>query len=139
VIGAVVVGLGFLGPRWPAGVRTFLLVAGLAAAAAGLGLLVAGGAFLGRSLSPFPRPLEGASLRQHGVYGIVRHPMYGGAIAMAFGWALATTPAAFGGAVVLGAYLELKSRREEVWLAERYPAYDAYRRRTRWRFLPGLR
>jgi protein-S-isoprenylcysteine O-methyltransferase Ste14 len=43
------------------------------------------------------------------------------------------------GALGLGAYLELKSRREERWLAERYPGYEAYRRRTRWKFVPGLR
>jgi len=35
------------------------------------------------------------------------------------------------------AFFWLKSRREEAWLTERFPGYDAYRRRTR-RFLPGL-
>jgi protein-S-isoprenylcysteine O-methyltransferase Ste14 len=33
--------------------------------------------------------------------------------------------------------LYLKSIREEAWLTDRYPAYPAYRDRTR-RFFPGL-
>ncbi len=33
--------------------------------------------------------------------------------------------------------LYLKSVREEAWLTDRYPAYPAYRDRTR-RFFPGL-
>jgi protein-S-isoprenylcysteine O-methyltransferase Ste14 len=40
---------------------------------------------------------------------------------------------------VAAVFLELKSRREEAWLAERYTEYDEYRRRVRWRFIPGVR
>ena len=39
-------------------------------------------------------------------------------------------------AVLLG-FFDLKSRREELWLADRYPGYAAYRGRTR-RLIPGL-
>jgi len=38
--------------------------------------------------------------------------------------------------VALG-FFDLKSRREERWLEERYPGYAAYRARTR-RLIPGL-
>jgi protein-S-isoprenylcysteine O-methyltransferase Ste14 len=36
-------------------------------------------------------------------------------------------------------FLELKARREEAWLVARYAGYEAYRRRVRWKFFPGLR
>jgi protein-S-isoprenylcysteine O-methyltransferase Ste14 len=39
--------------------------------------------------------------------------------------------------VVLLGFLDLKSRREERWLEERFPEYLAYRAATR-RMVPGL-
>ncbi len=39
--------------------------------------------------------------------------------------------------LVLAVVLDLKARREEAWLADRYPDYDAYRAATH-RFVPGL-
>ena len=36
-----------------------------------------------------------------------------------------------GGAGVLLVFFDLKSRREEVWLAEQFTDYEAYRSRTR--------
>ena len=72
------------------------------------------------------------------MYRFVRHPMYGGVIVMAVGWSLATSPLALPAALGLGVFLELKSRREEAWLQERYPGYEGYRRRTRWKFVPGV-
>jgi protein-S-isoprenylcysteine O-methyltransferase Ste14 len=73
------------------------------------------------------------------MYRIVRHPMYGGGLVLAFGWALASSPMAVAPVAALAVLFELKSRREEAWLVERYPDYPAYRRRTRWKFVPGLR
>jgi protein-S-isoprenylcysteine O-methyltransferase Ste14 len=139
VIGAVVLVLGFVGPEWPSGVEHALRLVGLALVLVGAFELLAGGAFLGASLTPYPRPVEGGSLRRHGVYRFVRHPMYGGVIVMSVGWSLATTPVALVAALGLGGFLELKSRREEGWLLERYPAYAEYRRGTRWKFVPGVR
>ena len=66
-----------------------------------------------------------------GAYAVVRHPIYTGLIAAAFGWGLATaTPLTLVAASLLGIFFDLKSRREEVWLAAKYPDYDAYRHRT---------
>lgn len=131
--------LGVVGPRWPDGVRVPFVVAGAILVAVGLAMLVAGGLFLGPSLTPFPRPRADASLREDGVYRIVRHPMYGGTILVAAGWGIASSPLALAAGIALWIFLELKSRREEGWLLERYPSYEAYRRRTRWRFVPGVR
>jgi protein-S-isoprenylcysteine O-methyltransferase Ste14 len=112
VAGAIVVAAGLLGPDWPDGARGPLAVAGVALVVLGAAMLLAGGAFLGDSLTPFPRPKQDGSLRQHGVFRLVRHPMYGGTIVMAAGWALLTSPLALVAGLGLGAFLDLKSRRE---------------------------
>ena len=140
VVGILVTfGLGFVGPRWPEGARTPLLVAGVGLAALGAAMLVAGGVHLGSSLTPYPRPKADATLREDGAYGIVRHPMYGGGIVMTAGWSLISRPLALVGMLLLGAYLDRKSAREERWLVEHYEGYEAYRRRTRWKLLPFVR
>ena len=93
---------------------------------------------LGRNLTPVPHPRDDAQLVVSGVYAIARHPMYGGLILTAFGWALvAASPLTLALAVVLLLFFGLKSRREEVWLRERYEGYPAYAARTK-RFVPWL-
>jgi protein-S-isoprenylcysteine O-methyltransferase Ste14 len=48
------------------------------------------------------------------------------------------SPLALVPTVALVLVLETKSRLEEFMLEERFPEYDAYRRRVRWRFVPGV-
>jgi protein-S-isoprenylcysteine O-methyltransferase Ste14 len=87
---------------------------------------------LGKNLSPFPRPREGGYLVNTGVYGLVRHPIYSGIIFGSLGWALMTnTLLGIGLAVVLFLFFDLKSRREERWLAESYPDYPTYQKRVK--------
>lgn len=107
--------------------------------AAGVALLVDAGRRLGRSLTAYPAPLPGGQLRTLGVYGLVRHPMYGGGILVALGWSVLFESVA-GGVLtaLLAGFFVLKSRREERWLEEAYPGYAGYRRRVRRRFLPYL-
>jgi protein-S-isoprenylcysteine O-methyltransferase Ste14 len=63
--------------------------------------------------------------------------MYGAAILFALGWAIVfDSIAGLAFAVALAVVLDLKARREELWLTERYPAYETYRQRTRHRLLP---
>jgi protein-S-isoprenylcysteine O-methyltransferase Ste14 len=77
-------------------------------------------------------------LETHGVYGIVRHPLY-------FGWTLfvcgtevmTVTRAVF--ALVSCAYLALAVPWEERGLVDAFgPAYEGYRAKVRWRMLPGI-
>jgi protein-S-isoprenylcysteine O-methyltransferase Ste14 len=68
----------------------------------------------------------------------VRHPIYGGTLLVALGWSLLSSPLALFPTALLAFLLELKSRHEESMLAERFPEYEAYRRRVRWRFVPGI-
>src|ERR1022692_372517 len=54
----------------------------------GTTLLVAGGLRLGRSLTPLPPPRAGQRLTTAGIYGLARHPMYGGGILFSLGWSI---------------------------------------------------
>jgi protein-S-isoprenylcysteine O-methyltransferase Ste14 len=106
--------------------------------AAGMGLVTAGILGLRRQLTAYPRPVPGGRLIEDGAFGLVRHPMYGGGVLAASGWGLAmASPTALAGAVVLGVFADLKSRREEAWLGEQFAGYAAYRRRTR-RLIPWI-
>jgi protein-S-isoprenylcysteine O-methyltransferase Ste14 len=129
---SALVGLG-----WPEEIETAAYVVGGVLMVLGTLLLVAGGLRLGPSLTPLPKPHDRNALTTAGVYGLARHPMYGGGLLFALGWSIAFASVA--GAVlwlVLVAFVELKSRREEQWLAERHPDYAEYRRRTPRRFIP---
>ena len=120
-------------------------VAGTAGEALGAVLICCGGVLslrgvldLRENLTVFPKPLPGAQLVESGAYGLVRHPIYGGLILGAIGWGLVTaSPLALLGAMVLAAFFDLKSRREELWLSDQFKDYGAYRSRTR-RLLPWI-
>ena len=117
---------------------TVLVVLGGALIVAGGVMAFLGVQALGPSFTPNPRPLEAGELVETGIYRSVRHPIYGGFVLGALGWGVlnASIPSvALTGLLLLVLYL--KSIREEAWLTDRYPAYPAYRDRTR-RFFPGL-
>ena len=128
-----------LGPGWPQSAAHALRALGAVVAAIGTLLFLTGAICLGRSLTPFPRPRNDASLREGGAYAFVRHPMYGGVILTFVGWSLAATPLGLAATALGALFLELKTRREETWLVEQYSGYAAYRRRVRWKFVPGVR
>lgn len=130
------VAAGSLGGGWPQRGAPERELLGAILLGGGILLLSLGAAALGRSLTPYPAPAAGASLRRDGVYGRVRHPIYGGLIGLALGWSLLSAPLALAPAALLVAVLELKSRAEEALLAERFCDYDDYRAATPARFLP---
>ncbi len=138
VILAGIAAAGLVGPAWSGVPRAVGIVVGAPFVGAGGLLAIRGVADLGVNLTVFPKPREGGRLVETGAYGLVRHPIYGGLILGAFGWGLlAASPVALAGAVVLAAFFDLKSRREEVWLLEQLDGYERYRARTR-RLLPWL-
>lgn len=136
VVIASVVLAGAVGAPWPSGVDGVLKPVGLALSVAGVALAAAGMRHLGSALTPFPKPGDGAALQEHGVYRLVRHPIYGGLLTGGLGWAFVTSPWAIAPAALLAAVFAGKAIREESWLDERYPGYAAYRSRVRRRFVP---
>ena len=126
----------WLGPDWSDPFRFGAVLAGIMVFAAGAILVVRGLMDLGSALTPLPHPRDDAELVETGVYGLARHPIYGGLIVGAVGWSLIQASlAGLAGSALLLAFFTLKSSREEVWLMERFPGYAAYRTRTR-RFIP---
>jgi protein-S-isoprenylcysteine O-methyltransferase Ste14 len=112
-------------PAWLRGLGALALATG--GVTGTLGLVA-----LGRSLSPFPKPIEGGTLVTTGVYGVVRHPIYAGLILGTLGWGLLmSSPLGAGMAAVLFLFFDRKSRREEVWLAQSYADYAGYQERVR--------
>ncbi len=137
ILGAIAVA-GVLGPAWSGLARALTFAAGAGLIGAGGLLALRGIVDLGGNLTPFPRPRESAGLVDTGAYGLVRHPIYGGLILGGVGWGLCTaSPVSLVASLVLAAFFDLKSRREEAWLAERFDEYEPYRARTR-RLLPWL-
>jgi protein-S-isoprenylcysteine O-methyltransferase Ste14 len=99
---------------------------------------LSGALALGRHLTPFPKPSATAQFVQHGVYGLIRHPLYTAVFCAAAGWSLVwqSWPALVV-SLVVGVFFDAKARHEERWLRQQFPEYDSYVRRVR-RFIPGL-
>jgi protein-S-isoprenylcysteine O-methyltransferase Ste14 len=125
-----------VGRPWPDAGTPLRVATGALVLIAGAVLASAGSRTLGSSLTPLPRPREGASFRDDGVYRLVRHPIYGGVLLIAVGVSLLTSPVALAPTALLVVLFEGKTRREEAWLLDRYEEYEEYRERVRRRFLP---
>jgi protein-S-isoprenylcysteine O-methyltransferase Ste14 len=113
----------------------------------GVALFAAGGVLrlwpvfvLGRRFSGLVAIQPGHALVTEGVYGIVRHPSYLGLLVSALGWALAFRSGLGVALAVLNLVpLLARIRAEERLLHDQFgAAYDAYRRRSPWRLLPGI-
>jgi protein-S-isoprenylcysteine O-methyltransferase Ste14 len=82
---------------------------------------------LGQNLTPLPHPRDRGQLVTTGVYGLVRHPMYSGVIYLALAyssWQMSWLHLV--GSIVLFVFFDAKSRKEEVWLTEKFPDYTTY-------------
>lgn len=125
-------------PPWPSCLISASLAAGTVLVALGGLVALLAVANLGSNLTPLPHPKEDATLVVSGMYRFVRHPIYFGAILMATGFALLVQGwLTLAEAAALALFFDIKSRREEAWLAAHFPAYDAYRQRVR-KLIPFL-
>jgi protein-S-isoprenylcysteine O-methyltransferase Ste14 len=139
VVGQIALaGLVIFGPRlmpgWPAWTFPYTLLGSIAGGVllliGGLGI-VAGIFRLGTNLTAVPYPKEQGILVETGPYRFVRHPMYSGAILMALGWAFWVHGwLTIGYAVILFVFFDLKARREEQWLKEKFSGYANYQTRV---------
>ena len=93
---------------------------------------------LGRNLTPFPKPSAKTELVQHGIYRLIRHPLYTSVFSAAIGSSLIFQSwPALTAAVGLGVFFDAKARHEERWLRQKFPEYESYERRVR-RFIPWI-
>lgn len=140
VLQVVLIGLvlaaGLKGPRWPNAGRLLRAAATVPLLVGGIALMAGGSRRLGRQLTPFPKPHAEGTLRRDGAYRLVRHPIYGGVLLLAWAWTLLSSPLAALPASAALPFLEAKRRREEAWLVEQHPEYDDYRRQAPRRFVP---
>lgn len=116
----------------PGGLGVALMVAGVLQSAVAM-------LTLGRGLTPYPRPREGAALRTEGAYAIVRHPIYGGILFLSIGWSLFQhSLPGLGMAALLLLFFDRKAAVEERWLMQKFPEeYALYRQRVR-KLIPGI-
>jgi protein-S-isoprenylcysteine O-methyltransferase Ste14 len=125
-----------IGPAWPTGV--LIRIGGWMLVGAGSVFLAWSAFNLGRSLTPFPRPLDNGELVTGGAYRLVRHPIYCAVLMVALGFSLATEHGLrLVLTVALFAFFDMKARREECWLNEKYPAYATYALRVK-KLIPWL-
>ena len=119
-------------PEWGTPYMSLGSIGGGVLFLAGILLAATGAINLGRNLTPLPQPKENGTLIVTGAYRLVRHPIYSGITFVAFGWGLwLHSWLTIGYALLLFAFFDIKSRREERWLVEKFPEYAAYRNRVR--------
>jgi protein-S-isoprenylcysteine O-methyltransferase Ste14 len=115
-----------------------LQVAGALLAVLGILFFISGGWYLGDALTPYPRPLQEAKLCRHGIYRLVRHPIYAGLIFAALGWALWwSSPAGVLYFCMVGFFFDRKAAFEERWMRRTYEDYAAYQKTVK-KFIPWV-
>jgi len=93
---------------------------------------------LGRNFRIFAAPRRSGTLVTTGVYSRVRHPMYVAAILIFAGyWLFFSSIISIPLWLAFSVLYVIKSIREERILADHYPQYEYYMRRT-WRFVPYI-
>lgn len=117
-----------------------LRYAGLFVFTAGVALRVWAFMYLGRLFSVFLTIQEGHRLVTDNIYAYVRHPSYTGLLVRSLGWVLVfRSLAGLVAWLALLAFLIRRIRHEERVLESEFGAeWEAYRRRTRWRLVPGI-
>ena len=139
LVQALLIGLILFGPRGflliPQSMVSwlpYLQVLGAGICMLGLLLSLIAAMNLGKNLTPLPCPKKDAQLVEVGLYRFVRHPIYSGVLLVALGWLL-VYPSALVLMYVLALFVffEMKTRKEEIWLLEKFPAYAQYRHRVK--------
>jgi protein-S-isoprenylcysteine O-methyltransferase Ste14 len=143
VVQGILIGLILFGPQGSLLVSSESIVSILQSCGIAIGLLatvimVIAVINLGKNLTPLPCPKDNAILIQNGLYQFVRHPIYFGVLLAALAWLL-IFPGLYvlAYAIALFFLFDIKARREEVWLVERFPDYRDYQRRVK-KLIPAI-
>jgi protein-S-isoprenylcysteine O-methyltransferase Ste14 len=111
---------------------------GMGFMAAGVGVGLWSAVYLGRGLTASPLPNGSTDLVMRGPYRFVRHPMYTSVILLGVGMTIRSgsliAALAFAALIILFA---VKSRWEELHLADTFPGYERYMSTTG-RFVPRI-
>jgi protein-S-isoprenylcysteine O-methyltransferase Ste14 len=104
----------------------------------GIGIALTGATriALGRSFTVLPEPRTHSELVTTGPFRLVRNPMYLGVLLLFGGASLNRSWIGVGLTAVLGVLWAGKARVEERYLEKRFPEYDSYRSRVRYRLVP---
>ena len=129
----------FFGPRnipaWPSWTPPFTWLGSIGGGTillSGILLLAVAIFRLGSNLTPVPYPKDEGVLIETGPYRLVRHPMYCGGILISLGWGLLVHGwLTLGYAIIMLAFFDVKSRREEQWLKAKFSGYGEYKKRVR--------
>jgi protein-S-isoprenylcysteine O-methyltransferase Ste14 len=135
----ILLGVVALGPRnlpgsdgWPAPWSSIGIILGLFFGFLGGLLGLAGVLSLGTNITAVPHPKDDAVFVQSGAYKFVRHPIYSGILLGGIGFAFVVNGTlTFLYVLALFIFFDVKSRREEKWLAKKFPAYPAYQKQVR--------
>ena len=137
VVQAVLLGMLFFGPSHLNADKSIdppkalLLWFGYGTFILGTAIALMAAIHLGKNLTPLPRPKENAKLIQHGLYRFVRHPIYFGVIMLSLGWGLIQqSTLVWLYVAVIAIFFDIKSRKEERWLVERFSTYADYQGRV---------
>jgi protein-S-isoprenylcysteine O-methyltransferase Ste14 len=135
---AAIVAAGLLtGPDWAHGQATALQTIGGVLIVVGVIIGVLGIRALRRAMTGPLLAERTSHLVQDGMYGVMRHPIYAGQILIALGWSLLrSSVATLLLSLMYAVFLDLKGRREEAVMSEKFSGYADYARRVR-RFIPG--
>ncbi len=130
-----VLAAGFAPPHWPEAWQHVLSTIGVVLAICGAVFAVWASRTLGRSFTPFPKPVE-AGLVTTGPFAVVRHPVYTGGLVLFVGYALHTSIPSLALTAALAGVWAGKVRVEERLLGAVYPGYAAYCVCVRRRLIP---
>lgn len=119
--------------------RIVTTVAAVVLFVAGQAMALAAAVKMRQYISAHPKPAPGAALLRDGVYGLVRHPMYGGVFFMALAVAVFDrNVVAIALCLALAALFYGKSSYEETLLEQTFLGYPEYRQSVTHRFIPWL-
>ena len=123
------------GDDWSTG--GWVTAVGWAISIGGAAFALIAGLRLGTSLTPTPVPTQRGELTTTGLYGVVRHPIYTGVLAVVLGLAVrsGSVVTAIVGLAIFG-FFGVKARWEEQQLRDWYDGYAEYAAVTP-RFVPN--
>jgi protein-S-isoprenylcysteine O-methyltransferase Ste14 len=119
-------------PETVASLAPIRWVLGLGGAAVALLLGGVGVLNIRNYLTPLPYPVYHSRLVRHGVYKVVRHPLYSSQLFAALGWVAFSLSLPHLALLAVGfVFFDFKASKEEGWLTERHPDYAEYARGVR--------